>query len=167
MIDSHDNIGRINWVTSVKNLLYQYGFGYVWISQDIGDLDMFLKYFKMRLNDCKTQDWSASVNESSRCDTYKHFKSLLEPEKYLSIGLSYQFKKALSRLRCSNYKFTIETGRHQNIPREERICTFCFNESNTRIIDNEYHAFFHCEKYAQQRNSYLYNWYHGNDGEFL
>jgi len=31
MFKSQDEIGRTNWATSVKNLLFNYGFGYVWV----------------------------------------------------------------------------------------------------------------------------------------
>ena len=42
MIMSHDNIGRTNWVTNIKELLYRYGYGYVWLNQDVGDMKMFI-----------------------------------------------------------------------------------------------------------------------------
>ena len=32
----HDDIGRKYWVTNMKDLLFQYGYGYVWISQGVG-----------------------------------------------------------------------------------------------------------------------------------
>ena len=57
MLKRHDEIGRTNWVTSVKNILYRYGFGFVWISQEIGNVELFLMSFKQRLIDCNTQNW--------------------------------------------------------------------------------------------------------------
>ena len=83
MLKRQDDIGRNNWVTSVKNLLYRYGFGFVWLSQEVGNVNEFILSFKQRLIDCKRQNWFENVNISARCDTYKHFKSLLTPEKYL------------------------------------------------------------------------------------
>ena len=46
MLKQQDELGRSNWVSSVKHLLFRYGFGYVWISQEIGDIDFFLTNFK-------------------------------------------------------------------------------------------------------------------------
>ena len=46
---------------------------------------MFLSQFKQRLTDFITQRWNTDINESSQCDTYKDFKSLLNVEKYLCI----------------------------------------------------------------------------------
>lgn len=49
MLKSLDDNGRTTWVSKVKNLLFSFGFGYVWLSQDIGDVKMFMSLFKQRL----------------------------------------------------------------------------------------------------------------------
>jgi hypothetical protein len=36
MLTRQDDVGKINWATSVNNLLYTYKFGFVWLSQEIG-----------------------------------------------------------------------------------------------------------------------------------
>ena len=51
MLKDIDISGRWTWATEVKELLFRYGFGYVWIAQDVGDVDMFLRAFKQRLYD--------------------------------------------------------------------------------------------------------------------
>ena len=66
MLKSHDDCGRSNWASKVKDLLYQYGFGYAWITQEIGDVNIFIKMFKQRLIDCYTQNWHDDINMSSR-----------------------------------------------------------------------------------------------------
>ena len=33
--------GRTTWATNIKQLLFKYGFGFVWISQNIGDINIF------------------------------------------------------------------------------------------------------------------------------
>ena len=70
MLIGLDNIGRNNWASSVKYLLYLYGFGYVWLSQTVGSTEMFLSIFKQRVTDCKNQNWKEAINDSSRCSTY-------------------------------------------------------------------------------------------------
>ena len=106
-VDSLDNIGRITWTSEVKNLLFLYGFGYVWIAHEVGDTEHFLHIFKQRLIDCHTQNWHQTVSESSRCHYYKHYKTLLNTERYLSINLPLKLRKALSRYRCSSHKLYI------------------------------------------------------------
>ena len=46
----------------------------------------------------------------------------------------------MSKFRCSNVKFLIETGRWANIPQHERICRFCQGH-----IGNEFHFLFVCK----------------------
>ena len=91
MLKRQYDIGRKTWVTKVREILFQYGFGYVWLWQEVGDINTFNMQFKLRLIYCMTQGWHDTVNSSSRCDLYKHVKSLLNPEKYLSINLSHKF----------------------------------------------------------------------------
>ena len=70
MLKALDEADRQNWVSKVRFLLFTYGFGYIWIAQDVGDISMFISQFKQRLTDCMTQRWHADISESSRCDTY-------------------------------------------------------------------------------------------------
>jgi hypothetical protein len=66
MLTRQDNVGKKNWV---KNLLYTYGFGFVWLSQEIGDINLFICQFKQRIIDGKTQNWIEEIQNSPRCDT--------------------------------------------------------------------------------------------------
>ena len=38
-----DESGRITWVSKVKKLLYRYGFGYIWSTENVGDVSLFIK----------------------------------------------------------------------------------------------------------------------------
>jgi len=163
MLMSLDDIGRKTWVSQVKQLLFKYGFGIVWISQDVGDPGLFLRQFKQRVTDCMTQSWHEDINNSSRCDLYKQIKSLLEPEKYLSLNISHKLKSALARFRCSNHKFRIETGRHEGIDRCDRNCTHCSEKFQIQATDDEFHVFFVCHKFNDVRAQYLLNWYKGRN----
>ena len=46
MLRSLSDAGKMTWATQVKNLLYVYGFGYVWEANTIGDINVFVKVFK-------------------------------------------------------------------------------------------------------------------------
>ena len=161
MLKSLDEIERVTWVTSIKQLLYRFGFGIVWLSQGVGDPELFLNIFKQRLKDCMQQNWIESINNSTRCESYIHFKTMLNPEKYLYVGLSFSLWKYLARFRCSNHKFKIEIGRHMGIERENRNCTFCLDNYGIICVENEFHAFFNCYQYTNERRRYLYTWYRG------
>jgi hypothetical protein len=47
----------------------------------------------------------------------------------------------IAKFRCSNIKFSIETGRWNGVPKHERICNLCENG-----IEDEFHYLFICEK---------------------
>ena len=47
--------GGNTWATGIKHLLFMHGFGYLWISQDIGNDALFIKHFKQRFQDCYLQ----------------------------------------------------------------------------------------------------------------
>ena len=162
MLKSLDDIGKITWATRVKDLLNRYGFGYAWIAQDVGDENRFITQFKLRLTDCSTQEWQNQIQNSSRCDLYKNIKSLLDPEKYLSIDIPFHLRKAYSRFRCSSHKLHIETGRHLGVDREFRTCLFCFTNSDILEIEDEYHVFFICSRFNELRQTLLFSWYSGN-----
>ena len=39
ILKSLDDAGKNCWATKIKSLLYKYGFGFIWISQDVGDVN--------------------------------------------------------------------------------------------------------------------------------
>jgi hypothetical protein len=53
-LKNHDDSGRYNLATKTKKLLFEYGSGFAWISQEIGNPDLLID---LRLVDCYTQNW--------------------------------------------------------------------------------------------------------------
>lgn len=49
MLKSLDDAGRNCWATKIRTLLYKYGFSFIWISQDVGDVNAFIRIFKHRV----------------------------------------------------------------------------------------------------------------------
>ena len=73
-----------NWVYAVKHCLDVFGFSDVWVNGGVGNERVFLRVFRQRMVDCYMQDWNSKLFESDRFSTYRSFKSLLQPEKYLN-----------------------------------------------------------------------------------
>ena len=69
---------RVTWVSQVKSLLGQTGFGYVWLNQVVDDENYFLRTFKQRLYDMYLQDWSAQVQSTSDNRLFKTIKYIFE-----------------------------------------------------------------------------------------
>ena len=161
LLKAHDEIGRVNWVLKIREFLFKNGFGFAWISQEIGNTVSFIKQFKQRLIDYYSQNWHDAINSSKRCEFYSSFKSLLNVERYLLIDLSPYLRRSLSRFRCSSHKLNITFGRHFNINREYRICISCLIHKDILVLEDEFHAFFICDRFKDIRNKYLFSWFNG------
>ena len=90
---------------------------------------------------------------------YFNFKSLLETERYLSLDLLSKQRYSLSKFRCASHILHVEVGRHTGVKNSQRICSHCRIFNNLRVVDCEYHAFFHCTKYSDIGEPYLFSWY--------
>ena len=70
--------GKQNWASGVKRILEMYGFGYVWESQNVLNVNDFMKEFITRLKDCEIQNWSNSINNFSKLHWYSMYKTKFE-----------------------------------------------------------------------------------------
>lgn len=148
MLYELDNMGKVTWASHIKNVLFKYGFGIVWISQDIGSISAFLSIFSQRVRDIDMQDWFSELSSLNKLRSYREFKSLLIPEQYLLSVTILDHRRALSRLRCSSHKLNIEIGRRYGIDAEDRICNLCTLDE----IEDEFHFVLVCPFFAGKRN---------------
>ncbi|XP_077980235.1 uncharacterized protein LOC144435518 [Glandiceps talaboti] len=151
MLCNLDNMGRNTWATSVKKILYSFGFGFAWIAQEVGDKQLFLSTFELRVKDVLKQQWKENLGLKPKLRTYIHFKNLLQSEKYLYLNCNRQAIRALACLRLSVLPLEIENGRRRNIPPTERFCKIC----NTNMVEDEYHFLVICPLYNNLRIQYL------------
>ena len=154
MLKNLDQNGKRTWASSVKEFLFKYGFGVVWMEQGVGNEILFLAEFVERVKDCYRQDWYRDIHNSSKLSIYCTFKSLLEPEKYLSCVNIWKYRKDLARFRTSSHNLEIEKGRHEGILLENRLCKYCEIRGNF-VIEDEYHFLLKCPKYATLRDTYI------------
>ena len=103
MLKQYSDLGGQNWSMKVRNLLYRYGFGDVWLQQSVGDVNHFLSIFKQRLIDTNFQEWHDDCNSNSKMKYYVKYKNVLNFEIYLSTDIFWKHKIALTRFRCSNH----------------------------------------------------------------
>ena len=66
MLKRLDEVGRTTWASCVRELLFSYGFGYVWIAHEVCHENDFLLQFKQRVIDSCLQKWQSDVNNSSK-----------------------------------------------------------------------------------------------------
>ena len=56
---------KVTWVSLLKKMLFEYGFGYVWMWQYVEKDSLFLSAFKQITHDVFVQEWSGNVEEIS------------------------------------------------------------------------------------------------------
>ena len=128
---------HFKWIEYIKSIFDNIGLSYVWNSQSLLMVTDIKGYIKQRLTDSFFHTWYSDMSNSSRGEFYMNLKQHFGLEKYLlNTKKSDQFM--ICKLRCSNIKFPIETGRWVGISLEHRLCQLC----NSGLIGNEYHYFF-------------------------
>ncbi len=87
---------------------------------------------KLRIWDQYKQTWCANLNNSSRLSSYSRYKHIFCQDQYLHIISQPKYRIALTKFRISAHDLEIERGRHVNIDRVDRICSYC-NQNVHRI----------------------------------
>ena len=119
-----DVAGKKIWVTHIRELLCKNGFGYVWNEQTVENNEEFIRCFTQRHKDCYMHDWSENWRAARKLTFNRSFKLNFEMETYVTSIDIKKFRKVLSQFRISNNKLMVELGRQNNIPANERFCTY-------------------------------------------
>ena len=94
--------------------------------------------------------WKHSLYNSQKLEFYNVFKDSYTPSIYLDVTRKNANRKTLVKLRISNHKLNIETGRYDKISRCDRICPVCSLD-----IEDEIHFLYDCAKYSSIRDDYF------------
>ena len=140
------------WACSVRNVLYKFGFGFVWEAQSVGNVNNFIASFKQRLLDCYTQDWHSALQSHSFFDYYSSFCHSLHVKPYLTYikcinirRVTSRFRIGMSKLRSHFLQYDDRRNSNRNVN-----CPFCDSTPETEI-----HFLFVCPKYEQLRTRYI------------
>ena len=95
--------------------------------------------------------WQRTIHDFKKLQFYKIFKHDYKISSYpdLTSGNSTN-RKDLMKIRISNHKLRIETGRYNQTPHNDRFCPVC----NSGIIEDEFHFLLHCPKYSIPREKF-------------
>ena len=137
--------------SDVKLMLFQYGFGYAWIEQQVGNKTKFLRVLKQRLIDCFKQDWHAKIFTSERFCEYKSFKYILKYENYLFTctirryrDVLVRFRVGVNELNCNKYRYSTNG--------QLKLCPLCGAAEEDGI-----HFIFACGAYNDIRENFVLN----------
>ena len=144
-----------NWLCQVKSILLSLGFGDVWYSQHVNHIEWFLKCVKMRLTDNFIQERDTILDNSSKCNIYKHLIDRFCLQYYLKISMPDCYTILITRFRVSAHTLLIEKGRYHNIERDKRLCQMC----DMNDVEDEYHFILKCPFYTHLRHLYIKKYY--------
>ena len=81
--------------------------------------------------------WQHTIRNSKKLEFYNSFKDEYTPSCYLDLTRKLNNRKELVKPRIGNHKLSIETGRYDQIARDNRL-----------------HLLFHCTKYCSFRDEF-------------
>lgn len=142
------------WLDNVRNILVTCGLSGIWDSQSFPNAKWLLAAVKQKLIDIFVTKWYSELENSSSAINYRIYKTKFGFENYL-VSLPHKFRKTLIQIRTRNHRLPIETGRWQQIDRDERCCHLCRSE-----IGDEFHYILVCNKLKNVRKLYLPNYCH-------
>ena len=139
---------RSNWIRMIEKLLN------IFEIQFVENNKLFKAKTKKVYNFKYIQYWEDNLKncESSRLHFYRSVKKSFGYENYLDME-NFQWRKSISRIKCSSHILQIEKGRHLNQPRGERLCKLCDLDE----IETEEHVLLKCTFYDTLRNRYDMN----------
>ena len=99
-------------------------------------------------------NWREGMGTCTSLYLYRNLKQTFEPSYYLSLDNA-KYRNCIAKMRLSSHKLAIETGRHQNVAREQRKCLCC----DLNDIEDEYYFILICPLYNDLRNLYIPKYY--------
>lgn len=141
---------NVTWLKYVKSILDVGGLSYVWNNQYALNPNWLYCTIKQNLTDQFRQLWLSDLQNSPKSLNYRIYKEDYKLEDYFKI-LDDKNIITFCRFRTLNHKLPIESGRWQNINRENRKCLLC----NTNNIGDEFHYIFTCCFFHYDRKKLL------------
>ena len=138
---------KTNWIATIEKLI-----NYFNLSESFQNPSKLRYDAKKGMHTSFVEFWKNNIKTNGRLEFYCKHKNVFKFEEYLHLP-SFDKRKAITKLRCSDHELEIEKGRHKNIPREARCCKFC----NKNEIETEKHSLFECNYYDDIRTEINFN----------
>ena len=112
------------------------------------------KRIKDRLRTYYEKIWKDMLVKTNKSLVYRKHKTEFKMESYLTQGTNRSHIRALTKLRLSDHKLEIESGRHirPKINRENRTCKLCSRPNKQAPIEDEVHFITRCDNFIQIKN---------------
>ena len=146
---------RTNWIKTIEKLINTLN-----LADKIDNHEKFKKATKFALENGYKRWWKVALNnpELSRLNFYKKIKSEFGSENYFKLP-SFQQRRIISKLKCSDHYLEIEKGRHKKgnmrTMKHERLCTLC----KSGQVEDEEHFLLKCAIYDTLKTKYKFEDY--------
>ena len=145
------NDSEISWDARIKTVLESNGMMNFYVNEPVREFPFVYKRLFQQLVDNFNETSLERIKEdSSKLRTYGLVKTEIGMEDYLKWVKNVNIRSHVTKLRLSNHRLAIETGRHNDVSRDERFCTFC-----PRHIEDEFHFLFECTALRHLRGSLI------------
>ena len=149
--DQMNGTKHSEWLQTVHFLLKYLGLERLLQNVKEININQFQDECKKKLKEKFVQEWKEQLRKrNTKLEIYGQIKDKFEREPYLEEIANFQLRKIITKFRCSDHKLEIEIGRHNNIPRENRLCKTCLVD-----IENEMHFLCNCPRYNDVRAYYF------------
>ena len=134
---------RTNWIRTIEKLVRTFN-----LLESCNTNKQFKKASKQNILKYYKNSWTYKLAhpDQTRLKVYQMIKKEFESSKHLDLN-QFEWRKIISKIRCSDHPLEIEKGRHRNTPRGERICKTCTEGS----IEDEEHFLMKCKTYQPLR----------------
>ena len=128
----------------------------------------YIALIKKKMKGSNLEYWRKSLgdemSQEGKLYLYRHIKTNFGIEPYLKHVQKLKVRRALTAFRISAHNLEIETGRYihdrnvlgnGSIKREDRFCTYCYEENQVKMMGDEEHAILNCPRFCNARNAFF------------
>ena len=146
-------IHQHKWIHFIKHILISVGRP-DFLNKEVIENPKSIKNHQISktLSDLYVQEWHNKVTSSSKGKKYNLFKQDLNFEYYL-IKLNRKHCSSLLKIRLSNHRLLVETGRWKNTPLEDRKCILCSKHDISDYL-------FVCDHFISDTKKYLSSYFY-------
>ena len=146
-IDLHSH-GKTSFYANLIEMLNYYNIPFNFNHDNLNDTKIL--YFVDHMQKKYITHWKHSLCNSQKRHFYNVFKDSYTPSIYLDVTRKNPKGKTLVKLRISNHKLNIETGRYNKISRFDKNCPVCSLDIGDKI-----HFLFDCAKHSSIRADFF------------
>ena len=135
------------WTKNIRSSLQNLGFPFLAQTLSTGHIKPFLNTIRQRIFDQFRQDQRSKIINSQKLSFLTSIFNMGERASYVDQLRQRPDRAVIAKTRLSAHNLEVETGRHKNIPVNERLCKVCKGSS----IEDENHFLWSCPIYDIKR----------------